>query len=280
MNAWIGEPVTLDEEGKTKKIFTFENRPALVRVFSKDDITAGDGKRHAILPGKGALATTTTVNVFRFLQRRAIPTAFLEQDSSRSFVAENCTMIPLEVIGRWKVDPKSSLLKRNPDLPVGELLEKPLIEFFLKTSGKRWHNRALPCDDPYLVLQSDSAAWGVYEPNKPITPENMLFSLLLDELDLELRDVHNITNRTTDVAMALRDMWDVLDCDLRDFKIEYGFPITKERLLVADVLDNDSWRLYWDGTDISKQPFRDGAPLDEVLHNYQRVAEFSNRFPL
>jgi len=51
-------------EGKTKRIHRIAGNPDLVTVMSKDDITAGDGAKHDVIPGKGRLATATTCNVF------------------------------------------------------------------------------------------------------------------------------------------------------------------------------------------------------------------------
>ena len=62
-------------EGKTKKIFRI-NGSDLVSVVAKDDITAGDGAKHDVIPDKGALATQTTCNVFRLLKACGLPIAF------------------------------------------------------------------------------------------------------------------------------------------------------------------------------------------------------------
>jgi len=40
-------------EGKTKRIHRIAGNPDLVTVMSKDDITAGDGAKHDVIPGKG-----------------------------------------------------------------------------------------------------------------------------------------------------------------------------------------------------------------------------------
>jgi len=40
-------------EGKTKIIYPFPRNKSLVRIVHKDDITAGDGVKRDILPGKG-----------------------------------------------------------------------------------------------------------------------------------------------------------------------------------------------------------------------------------
>ncbi len=74
-------------EGKTKKIYQIKGSADLVAVISKDDITAGDGAKHDIIPDKGRLATATTSNVFRLLKACGLPVAFVEQDSATSFIA-------------------------------------------------------------------------------------------------------------------------------------------------------------------------------------------------
>ena len=58
---------TLVAKGKTKKIHQVPGSPDLVTILSKDDITAGDGAKHDIIPQKGRLANETTCNVFRLL---------------------------------------------------------------------------------------------------------------------------------------------------------------------------------------------------------------------
>src|SRR3954453_19317626 len=50
-------------EGKTKKIFRIDGSD-LVAVVAKDDITAGDGAKHDVIPDKGRLPTPTTCHRF------------------------------------------------------------------------------------------------------------------------------------------------------------------------------------------------------------------------
>ena len=50
-------------EGKTKKIHQVAGHSELVALVSKDDITAGDGAKHDVIPNKGMHATPTTSNI-------------------------------------------------------------------------------------------------------------------------------------------------------------------------------------------------------------------------
>src|SRR5271169_3928837 len=93
-------PGALVAEGKTKKIHLVKGSSDLVTVVAKDDITAGDGAKHDIIPDKGRLATATTSNVFRLLKACGIPVAFERQESPISFSAPNCEMLPYEVVVR------------------------------------------------------------------------------------------------------------------------------------------------------------------------------------
>src|SRR6185503_12080332 len=125
-------------EGKTKKIFRI-NGSDLVLVVSKDDITAGDGAKHDIIPDKGRLANQTTCNVFRLLRASGLPVGFEEQVDATSFLAPGCTMLPYEVVVRREAH--GSYLKRNPHFAKGQLFPKLIVEFFLKTKDKDWKGK-------------------------------------------------------------------------------------------------------------------------------------------
>src|SRR5450756_3192749 len=116
-------------EGKTKKIHLVKGSSDRVTVVAKDDITAGDGAKHDIIPDKGRLATATTCNVFRLLKACGLPVAFVEQDSAISFTAPKCQMLPYEVVVRREAH--GSYLKRNPHLSKGQLFPQALVEFYL-----------------------------------------------------------------------------------------------------------------------------------------------------
>ena len=51
--------------------------------------------------------------------------------------------------------------------------------------------------------------------------------------------------------------------------------------MIADVIDNDSWRI-WPGGDpknqLDKQSFREGEDLSEVQKKYRIVTEYTKEF--
>ena len=79
--------------------------------------------------------------------------------------------------------------------------------------------------------------------------------------------------------LVLEKAWALEGGTLVDFKVEFGFD-AKGRLLLADVIDNDSWRVLENGAYIDKQVYRDGGALDTVAAKYRQVAETTGHFRL
>jgi phosphoribosylaminoimidazole carboxylase PurE protein len=77
--------------------------------------------------------------------------------------------------------------------------------------------------------------------------------------------------------LVLEKAWQLQGGTLVDLKVEFGYD-TKGRLLLADVIDNDSWRVIEDGSYIDKQVYRDGGTLDTVAAKYKQVAETTGHF--
>jgi phosphoribosylaminoimidazole carboxylase / phosphoribosylaminoimidazole-succinocarboxamide synthase len=267
-------------EGKTKKIHRVNNGSDLVTLISKDDITAGDGAKHDVIPDKGRLANATTCNVFRLLTACGLPVAFEEQDSATSFVAPNCLMLPYEVVVRREAH--GSYLKRNPQFSKGQLFPKLLVEFFLKTKDKDWKGRSLICDDPLMVYAEGASQIQLFNPAKPIHGQEPF--LILSESDVfgydeEWKVFPEMRRIARDAFLALEKAWQLEGGTLVDLKVEFGFD-SKGQLLLADVIDNDSWRVVESGSYIDKQVYRDGGGLDDVAAKYRRVAEITSRFRL
>ena len=265
-------------EGKTKKVYKIKGGSNLVAVISKDDITAGDGAKHDIIPDKGRIATATTSNVFRLLKACGLPVAFIEQDSETSFVAPNCSMLPYEVVVRREAH--GSYLKRNPHLSKGQLFPHALVEFYLKTKDKNWKGKPLVADDPFMQLTDDGKRIKLFNPAKPLQGQEPF--LVLPVADVFSRadeskmfpEMRRIARQT---FLVLEKAWQLEGGTLVDLKVEFGFD-AKGNLLLADVIDNDSWRVLEGGAYIDKQVYREGGALDEVAAKYRHVAEVTGHF--
>jgi amidophosphoribosyltransferase len=237
-------------EGKTKCIYAHPTDPALAVMVHKDDITAGDGARRNVLPGKSALSGRTTANVFRVLQEAGIPTHFVAAPADDQMVVRRCRMIPLEVVMRRVAT--GSYLKRN-DVAEGTQFDPTVVELFFKDDANH---------DPLV-----DAAW--IAENGVATSE-------------EVERLAEVGRRVFDV---LEDAWAHQDVQLVDLKIEFGRD-SDGNLLVADVIDNDSWRIWPGGRKdamLDKQVYRNTVEVtDEALRNvltkYQQVAELTDAF--
>lgn len=261
-------------EGKTKKIWEAQGMPGFVIIESKDDITAGDGAKHDVIEGKGMLSTRTTANVFKLLASCGVPLAFQEQLDDTRFLARQCDMIPFEVVVRRETH--GSYLKRHPQLQKGHLFHRLVLEFFLKTSGKRWEGIFFPKDDPFVKF--DEGKMLFFLPDQPIQTQSPF--LTLNEFppitgSPEIREeMGKIALKT---FLVLEKAWQLVGPRLVDFKVEFG----KDQngvLLLADVIDNDSWRVLQDGSYIDKQIYRDGADLNTVTAKFRFVEELTKRF--
>ena len=265
-------------EGKTKKIHLVKGSSDRVTVVAKDDITAGDGAKHDIIPDKGRLATATTCNVFRLLQACGLPVAFTEQDSAISFVSPKCDMLPYEVVVRREAH--GSYLKRNPHLSKGQLFPQALVEFYLKTKDKNWKGKPLIADDPFMQFAEDAKQIRLFNPAKPLQGQEPFLVLAGSEVfgrDDEGQIFPEMRRIARQAFLVLEKAWQLEGGTLVDLKVEFGFD-TKGGLLLADVIDNDSWRVLEGGSYIDKQVYRDGGALDDVVAKYRHVAEITSHF--
>lgn len=260
-------------EGKTKKIFEVVDQPERVIVEAKDDITAGDGAKHDVIEGKGVWATSTTVNVFNLLQYCSVPVAFAKRLDDRRFVAPRCEMIPLEVVVRREAH--GSYLKRYPHLHRGTYFPRLVFELFLKTTGQRFGNTLLfPCDDP-LFRPVGNRQFEAVDPKAPVSEWAAA---------IEPRDIGNGMSHLPDIErlayrafLILEKAWQLQGRRLVDIKFEFGLS-PDGKLLLADVVDNDSWRVLDGAQHLDKQVYRDGGALDDVALRYKRVAELTEQF--
>lgn len=259
-------------EGKTKIVRPLWEGSHIAVVQTKDDITAGDGAKHDILTGKAELATRTTCNVFELLRLEDVPIAYIGRDGPTTFLAHYCSMIPVEVVVRSRA--AGSYLKRHPECKKGFVFGPPIVEFFYKTSNRRVSRQVLPCDDPLMSWNEKAGYWELFEPG---TPSKSIGKLLIDGHNDLKRDLADCEKIARIVEKYLRNAWEDTGGVLYDFKLEFGI-LPNGEIVLADVIDCDSWRVEWNGLQLSKQGYRDGDDLERVLGVYRIAATLTDQF--
>jgi len=280
-------------EGKTKKIWTFPQRGDLVCIENRPQITAFDDPKFTReFAKKAEYATTTTCRVFELLKAAGIPVAYEEQFSSVAFLAPRCEMIPLEIVARRYA--VGSYLSRNPQLRGIESdpphrFHRLVAEFFLKTTkgklvdqGGQLLTEGLDPkkgeEDPF-ILCPDLTSWYLYHPKKPIWEKGAdLGKHIWAPHVIGETPIGDFEDLLRETFLVLEGAWAQLGYRLIDMKIEFGLT-DSGKLIIADVIDNDSWRLRnqnWQ--ELSKQAFRDGEELSEVERKYGTVANLVQQF--
>ncbi|KAM6429780.1 bifunctional phosphoribosylaminoimidazole carboxylase/phosphoribosylaminoimidazole succinocarboxamide synthetase [Rhynochetos jubatus] len=240
-------------EGKTKEVYELPDIPGCVLMQSKDQITAGNAARKDRMEGKAAISNTTTSCVFQLLQEAGIKTAFVRKQSDTAFIAAHCEMIPIEWVCRRIAT--GSFLKRNPGVKEGYKFYPPKIEMFYKDDAN----------------------------NDPQWSEEQLIEakFCFAGLSIGQTEVDIMARSTQAIFEILEKAWQPQNCTLVDLKIEFGVNILTKEIVLADVIDNDSWRL-WPAGDRSqqkdKQSYRDlkevtPEALQMVKRNFEWVAE-------
>ncbi|HET9030766.1 MAG TPA: phosphoribosylaminoimidazolesuccinocarboxamide synthase [Candidatus Aquilonibacter sp.] len=246
--------------GKTKVLFEVPGSPDQVVVQQTDSISAGDGARRNEIAGKGRLAAQTTARVFRLLNLCGLPTHYLnggEDDDNNEMLVRRCNMIPLEVVVRGVA--AGSFVKRNPGVARGALMIPRVIEFFFKDDANH---------DPM------------------ITPDAIIGNGIANPQEVGI--MNELARLTFEI---LSHAWRKRDVLLVDLKIEFGRLAggpDKGQLVIADVIDNDSWRIWPQGREelmLDKQMYRnlesvDDAALARVKGAYEEVAELVGTFPV
>lgn len=265
-------------EGKTKIIWQDPDDDRYVLIEGKPDITAGDGAKRDVIEGKDVLASTTTINVFRLLAAHGVTSHYVETVDERTFRARKLQMLPIEVVVRRIAT--GSYLKRDKVTPEGTRFADLKVEFFFKDDARH---------DP-LMLWHDGGHFELHHPKRPVGEEQYE--------DLQVGDITPGASReqfedhimplqketAIRVFETLEAAWAGLGVTLVDFKIEFG--MDGDEVVLGDVIDNDSWRL-WPGGDkaqrVDKDNYRDLAEsaesaLADVRKKYAWVAEATTRF--
>ncbi len=212
-------------EGKAKKVFATEN-PDYVIVSYKDDATAFNGLKKGTITGKGVINNKMSNLMMAMLEKKGIPTHFVEQLDDRNTVVKKVEIVPLEVIIR---NVAAGSFSKRYGVAEGTKFAAPTIEFSYKNDD---------LGDPLI---------------------NDYHALALNLATKE--EIENIKNMAFAVNEAMKEFFKQLHIDLIDFKLEFGR--FKGQIVLADEISPDTCRFWeagsWDTTkhvSLDKDRFR------------------------
>ena len=226
-------------EGKAKILYEGPE-PGTVIVHFKDDATAFNAEKKAVIEGKGVLNQRISEYLFTRLNEIGIPTHFMRSLNMREQLVREVEIIPLEVVVR---NVAAGSLAKKLGLDEGFQLPRSIIEFYYK-------NDAL--GDP-MVSEEHITSFGWATP-------------------MEIDDMMHMAIRINDFMTGL---FLGIGIKLVDFKIEFGRLFENEmmRVVLADEISPDSCRL-WDTKTLDKMDKdrfrRDMGGLVEAYHEVAR----------
>ncbi|HHP7229428.1 MAG TPA: phosphoribosylaminoimidazolesuccinocarboxamide synthase [Xenococcaceae cyanobacterium] len=227
-------------EGKAKILYQTEDPQILLTVY-KDDATAFNAEKKGQIAGKGVINCTITAALLQMLEKKGIATHYLDCPQPNQMRIKAVKIIPLEVVVR---NIAAGSLCRQTGLPQGQVLPKPLVEYYLKDDA---------LGDPLLT-------------------RDRLF--LLDIVTSE--QLQTLEAIALKVNHFLQEFLTRCDITLVDFKLEFGFD-SQNKILLADEISPDTCRL-WDTTEtdpkarvMDKDRFR--QDLGNIESAYQRVQQ-------
>ena len=225
-------------EGKAKILYSTEDENFLVQFF-KDDATAFNAQKKAVIEGKGVLNNVISEFIMLKLAEENIPTHFVKRLDNREQLIKKVKIIPLEVIIR---NISAGSMAKRLGIEEGRELLAPIFEICYKDDA---------LGDP--LINDDHAI-------------NVLKIINKNQLQ-EIKDYSLKINK------ILQKIFKDIKIKLVDFKIEFGFDVeNKNQILLADEISPDSCRLWDENTSekLDKDRFR--RDLGGLVEAYQEVA--------
>jgi phosphoribosylaminoimidazole-succinocarboxamide synthase len=225
-------------EGKAKVLYEGPEPGTLVQYF-KDDTTAFDNKKRAVIEGKGVLNNRISEYIMLKLDAIGVPTHFIKRLNMREQLIREVEIIPLEVVVR---NVAAGSLSKRLGIPEGTPLPRSIIEFYYKKDE---------LSDP-MVSEEHITAFGWATPQ-------------------ELDDIIALALRINDFLVGL---FLGIGIKLVDFKVEFGRLWESEmmRIVLADEISPDSCRLWDSVTNEKMDKDRFRRDLGNVAEAYSEVA--------
>ncbi|MFL5259235.1 MAG: phosphoribosylaminoimidazolesuccinocarboxamide synthase [Hyphomicrobiales bacterium] len=225
-------------EGKAKILYEGPE-PGTIIVHYKDDATAFNAQKTAVIEGKGVLNNRISELIFTRLNELGMPTHFVKRLNMREQLVREVEIIPLEVVVR---NVAAGSLAKRLGLEEGHALPRSIIEFYYKNDQ---------LGDP-MVSEEHITAFNWASPQ-------------------EIDDIMHMAIRINDFLSGL---FLGIGIKLVDFKVEFGrlYENDMVRIVLADEISPDCCRL-WDiktQDKLDKDRFR--RDLGGLVEAYQEVA--------
>lgn len=224
-------------EGKAKRVYR-TGRAGELLVEYKDDATAFNAQKRAVIRGKGRLNNAISALLFQMLSDAGVANHFIKKLSDTEQLVKAVDIIPLEVVVRNLA--AGSMAKRL-GFPEGRPLKAPIVEFYYKR------------DDL----------------GDPLITQDHIYELELAAAE----EVALIRETALRVNALLSAYFDRCGIQLVDFKLEFGREAASGEVILADEVSPDTCRL-WDkktGEKLDKDVFR--RDLGDLETAYQKLLE-------
>ena len=221
-------------EGKAKKVYATAD-PELYIVSYKDDATAFNGEKKGTIVGKGSINNRMTNMLMQVLEKKGVPTHFVEELNDRETVVKKVSIVPLEVIIR---NISAGSFAKRFGVEEGIVFDEPTIEFSYKNDE---------LGDPLM---------------------NAYHAIALKLATRE--EIETIKKMAFTVNDTLKAYFLGLNIKLVDFKIEFG-RLPDGTIVLADEISPDTCRLWDKDTNekLDKDRFR--RDLGGTEEAYQEV---------
>ena len=226
-------------EGKAKILYEGPDRGTYIQYF-KDDATAFNNQKKAIIEGKGVLNNRISEFLLTQLNEMGIETHLIKRVNMREQLIKAVEIIPIEFVVR---NIAAGTFSKRLGISEGTQLKRPIIEYYFKNDE---------LGDPLVTEEHiDINNWATID---------------------ELSSATETSLRINDFLIGL---FRAVGIKLVDFKLEFGriWKDDEKRVILADEISPDTCRL-WDVKDerkLDKDRFR--RDLGGLMEAYQEVAK-------
>jgi phosphoribosylaminoimidazole-succinocarboxamide synthase len=225
-------------EGKAKILYEGPEPGTLIQYF-KDDATAFNAQKKAVLEGKGVINNRISEYMMTRLNAIGVQNHFIRRLSLREQLIKEVEIIPLEVVVR---NIAAGSIATRLGLTEGTPLPRSIIEFYYKDDK---------LGDPMVSEEHITAFnWAATQ---------------------EIDDMMAMALRVNDYMSGL---FSAVGITLVDFKIEFGrvYEGDFSRVILADEISPDSCRLWDSATNEKMDKDRFRRDLGNVIESYTEVA--------